>query len=190
VDGESGRSSGFGTGTDSEGCISLASTGDSSLEKDSDSEPPATDEAAPPAAPAAPPLAAPAAPAGADESGDSEDAIVGPRAAAHTHTSWANDYFVLTDNRNYMDMRMRIQPRWTGPNHLGSRMTSKTLRPAHFGDTRTEPDQILLVLKAWMLHRWQGNGGKFLERRSRRVAWELERDALATDIESRGGQQP
>jgi hypothetical protein len=187
VDGESGRSSGFGTGTDSEGCISLASTGDSSLEEDSDSEPPATDEAAPPAAPAAPPPAAPAAPAGADESGDSEDASVGPRAAAHTHTSWANDYFVLTDNRNYMDMRMRIRPRWTGPDHLGSWMTSKTLRPANFGDTRTEPDQILLVLKAWMLHRWQGNGGKFLERRSRRAAWELERDALAADIERRGG---
>ena len=58
--------------------------------------------------------------------------------------------------------------------------------PAHFGDTRTEPDQIVLVLKAWMLCRWQGNGGRFLERRARKAAWERERDALTKDIESRG----
>ena len=60
------------------------------------------------------------------------------------------------------------------------------MAPAHFGDTRTEPDQIVLVLKAWMLHRWHGNGGKFLERRARKAAWERERDALTKYIESRG----
>ena len=38
-----------------------------------------------------------------------------------------------------------------------------------------------------MLYRWQGNVGRFLERRSRKEAWERERDALAKDIESRGG---
>ena len=58
--------------------------------------------------------------------------------------------------------------------------------PAHFGDTRTEPYQIVLVLKAWMLYRWQGNGGRFLQRRALKAAWERERDALANDIVSRG----
>ena len=109
------------------------------------------------------------------------------RAAAHMHTAWSNDYFVLTDNRNYKDVRMRVHPRWTGPQHLGSTLASKTLVPAQFGDTRSEPDQIVLVLKAWMLYRWQGNGGRFLERRSRKEAWERERDALAIDIRKRGG---
>ena len=112
------------------------------------------------------------------------------RAAAHTHTAWSNDYFVLTDNRNYKDVRMSIRLRWKGPRHLGSTLASKTLVPAQYGDTRSEPDQIVLVLKAWMLYRWQGNGGRFLERRSRKEAWERERDALAIGIRKRGARQP
>ena len=63
---------------------------------------------------------------------------------------------------------------------------SKTLMPSQFGETRTEPDQVVLVLKAWMLYRWQGNGGQFLERRARRTAWERERNDLARDIKKRG----
>ena len=85
-------------------------------------------------------------------------------------------------------MRMRVQQRWTGPAHLGAALVSKTLVPAHFGDRRDETDQIVLVLKAWMLHRWHGNGGKFLKRRSRQVAWERERDALAKAVRERGGR--
>ena len=83
---------------------------------------------------------------------------------------------------------MRIQQRWTGPHHLGAAAASKTLVPAHFGDSREQPDQIVLVLKAWMLYRWNGNDGKFMKRRSRQVAWERERDALAKDVRARGGR--
>ena len=83
---------------------------------------------------------------------------------------------------------MRIKERWTGPEYLGAALASKTLMPANFGDSRDEPDQIVLVLKAWMLHRWTGNGGKFLKRRSRQVAWEREHDALAKDVRDRGGR--
>ena len=83
---------------------------------------------------------------------------------------------------------MRIQQRWTGPDHLGAALASKTLIPAHFGDRREEPDQVILVLKAWMLYRWQGNDGKFLKRHARQVAWERERDALAKEIRARGGK--
>ena len=32
-----------------------------------------------------------------------------PRAAPRTHTAWQNDYFVLTDNRNSLDARMRVK---------------------------------------------------------------------------------
>ena len=66
-------------------------------------------------------------------------------------------------------------------------MASKTLIPANFGDSRDEPDQVILVLKAWMLHRWAGNDGKFLKKRARQVAWEHERDALARAVRERGG---
>ena len=65
----------------SDGRLSFASTADSSLEEAADSE-----------------SAAPAA-AAANDSGSGESDRV-PRAAAHTHTVWSNDYFVLTDNRN------------------------------------------------------------------------------------------
>ena len=153
----------------SDGRLSFASTADSSLEEAADSE-----------------SAAPAA-AAANDSGSGESDRV-PRAAAHTHTVWSNDYFVLTDNRNYKNLRMRVQQRWTGPKHLGAALASKTLIPAHFGDSREEPDQVILVLKAWMLHRWMGNDGKFMKRRSRQAAWERERDALAHHVTARGGK--
>ena len=159
--------------SDSDERLSFASTADASLEEAADSE----------LEPAAPAVAA----ANDDES-DESDRV--PRAAAHTHTIWSNDYFVLTDNRNFNNLRMRIQQRWTGPKHLGAALASKTLIPFHFGDKREEPDQIILVLKAWMLHRWNGNDGKFLKRRSRYIAWERERDALAKDVKARGGGRP
>ena len=157
--------------SDSDERLSFASTADASLEEAADSE----------LEPAAPAVAA----ANDDES-DESDRV--PRAPAHTHTIWSNDYFVLTDNRNFNNLRMRIQQRWTGPKHLGAALASKTLIPFHFGDKREEPDQIILVLKAWMLHRWNGNDGKFLKRRSRYIAWERERDALAKDVKARGGR--
>ena len=83
---------------------------------------------------------------------------------------------------------MRIQQRWTGPHHLGAAAASKTLVPAHFGDSREQPDQIVLVLKVWMLHRWMGNDGKFTQRRSRQAAWQRECDALAQEVRARGGR--
>ena len=151
----------------SDGRLSFASTADSSLEEAADSE-----------------SAAPAAAAANDSGSGEEDRV--PRAAAHTHTVWSNDYFVLTDNRNYNNLRMRVQQRWMGPEHLGPALASKTLIPAHFGDNREEPDQVILVLKAWMLHRWQQNDQKFMQRRSRQAAWERERDALRHHVAARG----
>ena len=175
--------------SNSDGRLSFASTADSSLEEAADSESAAPAAAASKsAAPAtaAAKSAAPEAVAASDSgSGESERA---PRAAAHTHSIWWNDYFLLTDNRNYPNMRMRVQQRWTGPEHLGHAKVSNTLKPVNFGDSRDEPDQIILVLKAWMLHRWMGNDGKFMKRRSRQAAWERERDALAQALRARGGR--
>ena len=116
------------------------------------------------------------------------DATEEGRAAAHTHTAWSNDYFVLTDNRNYPNVRMRIQQRWMSPNHLGFKLASKTLKPEDFGDRREAPDQLVMVLKAWLLHRWAVDDGRFLKlRRSRLAAWQLEEAALKNDIRNRGG---
>ena len=67
--------------SDSDGRLSFASIADASLEEAADSEP-----AAPAVATAA---------ANDSESGESDR---GPRAPAHAHSVWSNDYFVLTDN--------------------------------------------------------------------------------------------
>ena len=54
--------------------------------------------------------------AGADVSDDSEQSMPQNHCAAHhTHTAWQNAYFVLTDNKNYPDVRMRVRDRWKGP---------------------------------------------------------------------------
>ena len=79
-----------------------------------------------------------------------------PRAAQHSHTAWQHEYFVLTGNRNYPDVRMSVKQRWKGDAHLGRACGSKTLVPRHFGGDWHAPDQVFLAFRAWMLYRWQG----------------------------------
>ena len=111
-----------------------------------------------------------------------------PRAARHTHTAWQNDYFVLTDNREYPDVRMTVKTRWNGPAHLGRSSGSKTLVPGHYGDNRAEADEVILALKAWMIHRWQQNGGRFLHGGGRQGAWLREVQSLRREVNKRGGE--
>eukprot|EP00974_Lingulodinium_polyedra_P062325 6017527-Lingulodinium_polyedra.AAC.1 len=61
-----------------------------------------------------------------------------------------------------------------GVGDLGRFSGSKTLVPSHFGDDRAEPDQVVLALRAWMLHRWQQNAGAFLKRPCRKRVWQRE----------------
>eukprot|EP00974_Lingulodinium_polyedra_P089740 8700495-Lingulodinium_polyedra.AAC.1 len=49
-------------------------------------------------------------------SGSEDSQARGPRAAARARASWQ---FVLTDNRNFPDVRMRIKTRWMGVGDLG-----------------------------------------------------------------------
>ena len=116
--------------SNSDGRWSFASTADASLEEAADSE-----------------SAVPAVAAANDSGSGESDGPRSPRAAAHTHTIWQNDYFILTDNRHFPNLKMRIRIRWLGPAHLGSALSSKTLMPINFGDSRDEPHQGILVLK-------------------------------------------
>ena len=121
---------------------------------------------------------------------DSEnpEAARGPRANQRTHAVWQNDYFFLTDNRNYPDVRMSVKDHWKGDAHLGRPCGSKTLVPRYFGDDRHEPDEVFLALRAWMLYRWQGNDRRFMEHPCRLRAWQRERAALEADVRGRGGE--
>ena len=110
-------------------------------------------------------------------SDDSEQSMPQNHSAAHhTHTAWQNAYFVLTDNKNYPDVRMRVRDRWKGPADLGRSCGSKTLAPGHYGYDRADPDQVILALKAWMIYRWQHHYGRFLERGCRLRAWQMDRE--------------
>eukprot|EP00969_Alexandrium_andersonii_P136011 6017829-Alexandrium_andersonii.AAC.1 len=66
-----------------------------------------------------------------------------------------------------MDVRARVEDRRKGSEHLGRPCGSKTLAPEHVSDDRRGPGQAFLALRAWMLRRWQGNGGRFLQRACR-----------------------
>ena len=59
--------------------------------------------------------------------------------------------------------------------------------PAHFGDSRDAPDEVVLALRAWMLWRWQHHDNRFLKRRARAEAWYREAHALQKDVRLRGG---
>ena len=111
-----------------------------------------------------------------------------PRTARHTHAAWQNGYFALTDNREYPDVRMTVKSRWKGPAHLGRSCGSKTLVPGHYGDDRAEPDKVILALKAWMIHKWQENGGRFLHGGGRQNAWLGEAQSLKRGTNKRGGE--
>ena len=54
---------------------------------------------------------------------------------------------VLTDNRNYQDLRMHVRQHLLLPELMGKSHPSKTLRPVVYGDARERPDNVVLVLK-------------------------------------------
>ena len=45
-----------------------------------------------------------------------------PHAAQHTHTAWQNEYFVLTDNKNFPSVGMRAKDRWKSALHTSAVM--------------------------------------------------------------------
>jgi len=80
-------------------------------------------------------------------------------APKHTHTVRTNEYYTLTDNRNYPDCRLAFHEQWLrgtgGMAKAGARQASKTLSPAVHGETREEPKLSYLILRAWALWRMQ-----------------------------------
>lgn len=100
------------------------------------------------------------------------------RQMQNTFTAWQNGYFYLTDNPDYRFLQMRVKACWLDDSHLGRIPTRKSLQPHMFGEPRADAPQTKLALMAWMLFRWQGNSGRFLEKRSRLLAWGAELDNL------------
>ena len=77
-----------------------------------------------------------------------------------------NGYFTFTDNPVFSDVKVSVIPRWCKEEHLGKLNMSKTVTPAHFGETRVSLVRAMMVLKAWML--WRAQTGDFCNKRAAR----------------------
>ena len=78
----------------------------------------------------------------------------------HKAPLWDNGYFYIIDNTGVDETVKIVMHRgWSHapPGGMGDRQTSKTLTPAHYGETRENPQRSWLLLRAWMLWRARAN---------------------------------
>ena len=125
------------------------------------------------------------------DSSDADELLSGPKAKMGTHTVFNNRYFTLSDDktlesatgeRKYKDCKIRILPRWQKAGEMGPVPQCKNARFQDYGETPENPTRSYLVLRAWMIQRFQQDGfhlihscrAKFLayETRSLRAAIE------------------
>ena len=92
--------------------------------------------------------------------GESSDDDVGAKArAAHgSYTQPLNAYFSLTNQYWTRDLKIRILDRWKSDTLLGTKLMSKSMQPAAFGESKNNRVRTKIVLRAWMVHRAQENG--------------------------------
>ena len=101
-----------------------------------------------------------------------------------TYVVFSNSYFTLRDDPAFPDVRINICPRWTKEGELGTKFMSKTILCSSYGEDKATPRVIsYLVLRAWMLYRFQWFD--FHMKRSVRRRWLAEETAkLRAHIEA------
>eukprot|EP00973_Karenia_brevis_P017089 2345728-Karenia_brevis.AAC.1 len=76
---------------------------------------------------------------------------------------------------------MRALPRWKGKGNMGIKNMSKRVTLAEFDEDHHNPVLTYLVLRSWMLMRFQWHG--FSEQRKCRKKWlQREQEKLKSDI--------
>ena len=68
---------------------------------------------------------------------------------------WDNGYFYIADNAGNPDVKILMHKYWpyAPPGGMGLVGRSKTLTPAHYGESREDPARSFVLLRAWMLSR-------------------------------------
>ena len=121
---------------------------------------------------------------GADDVADETDEKA-ERAAHGTYSVMSNGYFTLVNDPNYPDCKMRILPRWRVKGELGDKLMSKTATIADYDRDQENPILTYLVLRAWMIYRFQF--AEFVDAKASRKAllrrWEHQ---LMVDIANLG----
>ena len=104
---------------------------------------------------------------GVADDADDEDVCVD----LPSHVVFNNGYFAASQDPELPFCVMRIQPKWTFPaseGGLGIKFNSKTATLAHYGDVGA-PTRTLLLLRAWMIYRFQQHG--FADAKPERRQW-------------------
>jgi len=110
-----------------------------------------------------------------------EEMAMAARKAPGTFVYYSNGDFTFTDNVAYPDIKCNVVHRWCTKDGMGEVSKSKTVVPAHFGDSREAPTRAKLVLRSWML--WKVATGDFVNKRaSRRRLFAAEAKCLRHDI--------
>ena len=100
---------------------------------------------------------------------------------------WSNTYFYILDNEGHPDVKARMYSVWATEKHMGHYSMSKTLTPAQFGETRSDPPRSFALLKPWVL--WRGRLHGWATARPGR-ARQFDRDAreLQQEVEALPGR--
>ena len=107
------------------------------------------------------------------------------RAAPGTHIVWNNGYFSLTNNKNYDNAVLNVLPTWAKDTEMGSNILSRRFRILRFDEQEAHPIVTYIVLRAWMLWRFEQNN--FSARTRFRRQWlALQTERLQGDIRSLG----
>lgn len=107
------------------------------------------------------------------------------RAAPGTYSK-NNGYFTFTDHPAYDDIRVKVLPMWArspADGGMGKTRLQHQATVHHYDDDPAKPRITMMVLRSWMIERFQEHG--FSDAREDRRAWlRRETDSLLRDIHS------
>ena len=96
---------------------------------------------------------------------------------------WSNNYFYILDNEGHADVKVRMYDSWATDARMDPTAMSRTLTPAHYGETRANPQRSMALLRAWVLWRARRDGWA-TQRVGRARHFEHDAQALEKEVRS------
>ena len=72
--------------------------------------------------------------------------------------TWRGAYFYMTKGDRHKGMKVRMCVQWARDSEMGRTFMSRTLTPAHFGETVESHPRTYALLRAWAIHRARQGG--------------------------------
>ena len=86
------------------------------------------------------------------------DAVPAVRVLAGIVCIWRGTYFYMTKSDTYKDMKVRMYVQWARDDEMGRTSMSRTLTPAHFGETSESHPRAYALLCACAIQRARQGG--------------------------------